>query len=327
MFNRLFKNDWPIQLMAIFPLWAYTCFQILFFDYIKVPNYEMSHLYNFISLSLNDFPIVSKLLVFFLIVFQSIFISITLQNHELIDKKSFAPSFIFILFCLAYPQYLAFSPIHFANTFLILFLNKTLITFDEEKAGNSLFTCALYTSLSILFFFPTIVFILPLWISLIVFSNFSFKTLIATLLGIVFPYLYIFSFYYLTDTISNVLNFYGGFLNKSLSIELSSSLFYKIFLGLTSLILLLFSIKLILNSIEKLIRIRKKIQFIHFFSLFSLVAILLSSSKSIHQIGLIFIPSAIIYGITIEEIKNPIFVEVFFCLFVISCIALNVYFL
>ncbi len=327
MFSRLFKTDWTIQLIAILPFWIYTAILIFNFDFPSVPNYEMSHLYNFISFSLSNFPIISKLIILCLIIFQSVMVSLILQSHELVDKKSYAPSFIFIFLMLLFPQHLTFSPIHFANTFLILFLNKILTTFDEEKASSSLFTCALYASLSVLFFFPTIVFIIPLWISLIVFSNFNLKSIIATIFGIIFPYIYIFTYYYVTNTIQSVLGFYGGFFNKSLSFSLPNSNEFKIVLGLLSLILLTIITKSIITSAEKLIRIRKKIQFLDFFSLFALVSIFLSNKLTIHQIGLIFIPFTVMFVIFNEELKNKLFVEIYWWIFLIACIGTNIYFL
>ncbi len=327
MFSRLFKNDWPLQLLAIIPFWIYIAILIFNFNFPSVPNYEMSHLYNFISFSLSSYPIVSKIIILSLIFFQSIMVSYILQYHELIDKKSFAPSYIFIFLMLIFPQHLSFSPIHFANTFLMLFINKTLTTFDEEKANSSLFTCALYASLSVLFFFPTIIFIIPLWISLIIFSNFNIKSIIATFFGLIFPYLYIFTYYYLTDTIDNVMNFYGGFFNKTLSFSLPNSIEFRIILGVMVLILFALITKLTVSSAEKLIRIRKKIQFLDFISFFAVVSILLSSKLAIHQIGLIFIPFSIMFAIYHEAIKNKFVLETYWWAMLILCIIGNIYFL
>lgn len=326
MFSRLFKNDWPIQLIAILPFWIYIAILIFNYNSPAVPNYEMSHLYNFISFSLSSYPIISKIIILGLIIFQSIMISLMLQNHELIDNKSFAPSFVFIFLILIFPQHLSFSPIHFANTFLLLFLNKTLITFDEEKANSSLFTCALYASLSILFFFPTIVFIIPLWISLIIFSNFNIKSIIATIFGIIFPYVYIFTYYYVTDTLGNVLFFYGGFFNKTLSFSLPDSIEFRVILGFISLVLFAIITKLIVSSTEKLIRIRKKIQFLDFISFFALISIFLSSRMAIHQIGLIFIPFSFMFSIFYEDLKNKILVEIYWWIILILCLIGHIYF-
>lgn len=309
MLNRLFKNDWTVQLMLILPLWIYIGVLLFGFNFASIPNYEMSHIFNFISKLLEGHLILGKTVILLQIIFQSFYISIILQKHEIVEKKSFLPSFIYALLIICFPQHLSFSPIHFSNTFLILLLSKTLITYEEESASKSLFTCALYAALSMLFFAPNIVFILPLIMSMIVFSNVTFKSLVAILLGFGLTYLYIFTYYYLNDSIANIYDLYCNEISKNIYFILPKDLKFRIFFFSAAAISGYAGLKLILSSSEKLIRIRKKHQYIFLFALTSFLGIFLSNYTITHQIGILFIGLTYVLSSLVNNNKSSLFSE------------------
>lgn len=310
MLNRLFKNDWTVQFMLIIPLWIYIGFILFYFDFAPIPNYEMSHVFNFISKLLEGHLILGKSIVLLQIIFQSFYISIILQKHEIIEKKSFLPSLIYALLILSFPQHLSFSPIHFSNTFLILLLSKTLLTHEEEKASKLLFTCALYASLSILFFAPNIVFIFPLITSMMVFSNISFKSIIAILLGFLFIYLYIFTYYYLSDSISSIFDLYQNSISNNIYFILPKDLMFRIFFFSAAFTSGYAGLKLIMSSSEKLIRIRKKHFYIIQFAIISFVGVLLTNFPMTHQVGILFIGLTYILSTLINSNKRSVFTEI-----------------
>jgi len=310
MLYRIFKNDWTIQLFLILPLWLYAGIMLYSSNYPIVPNYEISHLFNFISKSLTNLPILGKTLILMQIIFQSIFISLILQKHELIEKSSYLPSFIFLIFTLAFPQHLCFSPIHFSNTFLLLMLSKVLKTFEEESASNTLFSCALFAAVSILFFVPNIIFAITLIISIFVFSNVNLKSILALIFGFSFPYIYIFTYYYFTESLFNTVGVYQNSLSKGIHFVLPNHIYFQIFYFGAILIFAIIGIKLFSSSTEKLIRIRKKHQFLIIFAMFSFIGILLSNYNMTHQIGIILIGISSVTAIFLEETKKPIFFEI-----------------
>lgn len=323
MLYRIFKNDWSVQLFIILPLWVYVSLLLYSNNYPAVPKYEISHLFNFIAKSLSNLPILGKTLILLQIIFQSIFISFILQKHELIEKNSYLPSFIFLIFILAFPQHLCFSPIHFSNTFLLLMLSKVLKTFEEESASNTLFSCALFTALSILFFVPNVIFIIPLIISIFIFSNVNLKSVLGLIFGFSFPYLYLLTYYFLTDTLFNTIEIYQNSLSKGMHFVLPNHIYFQTFYFGAVFIFILIGIKLFSSSTEKLIRIRKKHQFLITFAMFSFVGILLSNYGMSHQIGIILIGISSITAIFLEETKRPLFYEIALWILVVFSFTLH----
>lgn len=310
MLNRLFKKDWTLQLILIIPLWIYTGFLLFYFDFPSIPTYEMSHIFNFISKLLEGHLFLGKTIILLQIIFQSFYISIILQKNEMVEKKSFLPSVIYALLILSFPQHLSFSPIHFSNTFLILFLSKTLVTYEEESASKSLFTCALYAALSILFFTPNIVFIFSLIASMIVFSNINLKSIIATIMGFLFIYIYIFTYYYLNDSISNIFDFYQNSISNNIYFILPKDLMFRIFYFSAASVGGYAALKLILSSSEKLIRIRKKHFYIVQFAMISFLGVLLTNFSMTNQVGILFLGLTYIISTLINNNKNSLFSEI-----------------
>lgn len=309
MLNRLFKKDWTLQLMLIIPLWIYTGFLLFYFDFPPIPSYEMSHVFNFISKLLEGHLFLGKTFILFQIIFQSFYISIILQKNEMVEKKSFLPSVIYALLILSFPQHLSFSPIHFSNTFLILFLSKTLVTYEEESASKSLFTCALYAALSILFFAPNIVFIFSLIASMIIFSNINIKSIIAIIMGFLFTYLYLFTYYYLNDSMTSIYNFYQNSISSNIDFIIPENLMFRVFYFSTATIAGYATLKQILNSSEKLIRIRKKNYYIVQFTIISFLAVLLTNFPMTNQIGIVFIGLTYVLSTLIDNNKSSFFSE------------------
>lgn len=303
MISKIFSLDKFTQIFLLIPLWIIIAFTIFFFDYDLIKFVDASYFYNFIVHNISHTAILMKSILLLLVLYESIWLSLVLQRHEIVHKSSFIASYIYCLLMLAFPQELIFSPIAFTNLFLIFFVDVILKIYSQKMVSNMTFIASMTISISALFFFPSLIFILSIWISLFLFSHVSLRNILASILGLFFTYLYLFSYYFFVDRIDEASAYYIGFMNLSYTFQIPNLDVNFLFYGLILVYVVYYMVKNILTSGEKLIRVRKKLQFLNLFLFISLFfsVFLVHNEISFHSFA--FIPISIILASS-SELRN-----------------------
>jgi len=226
------------------------------------------------------------------------------SKYSLLGKPSALSGFIFILIISSFTSSQYFNPMWMAAIFLSFALEYLFIAYNYRKTMKECFIGAFWISLAVLLSFKLIV-IVPLYFILIVILRVgSFKSLLASILGLIVPWLLLTSYELLFDNVSHVSNYMSFSLDKVMQSYHHNiySLFYLITLSLL-FIIALFSV--INDYGKKKIFTRKQYQSFIFSGLF-LASAMLITGFGVDFMPLIAIPFSIVIAHLIDHITSKL---------------------
>jgi hypothetical protein len=235
-----------------------------------------------------------------------------LLSNDLIPKNSLLPAFLYILLMSSFVNFQNIHPLLFANLFLITALQIILKTYSKPECYEQIFIATLLISLGSMFYFPVIFFILFVWLVFLIFSLIKWREWVISIFGFSTPYLFLFSFYFITDTFGNKIDTYILFFKKIAFKIPHFTTTTIVFLSITGL-LFIFSIFTILPRLnEKSIFYRKKIIVFITFVLISILSLFFSKDFFVFHLCLFFIPFSYFFSNYMLQIKKLIISEVLY---------------
>ena len=126
-----------------------------------------------------------------LLLFEAFLLSHLFSKHQLTHRNNFLAGFLFVLFLSRTPEHLGLYPALLTLLFILLGLIKLLDNFKSIQTYNLLLTASIWFSLASLFT-PGVILLYPvIWISLILFQSFSWRSIPISLVGLFLPYFFI----------------------------------------------------------------------------------------------------------------------------------------
>lgn len=183
---RFFRNTQAISLVALLALLFVLRIPVFFIDlpFVEAPTMPLTALI---------FDIIPKqawlykLLSLLMIAFQAIYFNKIMVSQHIIDRNSFFPAFFYVLFSSMIPTMHMLHPALFANSFLLLALQKTHGLYQLKKAQFRIFDAGFYIGLAILCFLPSLWYVSLLIIGLTSYQIAGFRYHIISLLGVLCP--------------------------------------------------------------------------------------------------------------------------------------------
>jgi|GEM_PF-5454209 len=305
MLLKLFKQSYFAQIALLTGLAV-----IIWMPAFIRPQISFSPLSNpFTAFIFGHQTITFTIVAFVFILFEAFLVSHLFSMHQLTHRNSFLSGFLFVLFLSRTPVHLGFHSASVALLFVLLGLFPLLNMFKPDRSLNSLLTASIMFSIASLFA-PSAVYLFPIiWISLIIFQNFNWRSIPITIVGLVFPYLLIGSIAFLTD---NSIPFTDQ-LCKQLSILFILPTLPKtsefVELTLAAILLFLASSYILPRIGNQVISIRKKTSMMYVFLGASILISFFSSDISAREI--VFIPFAGILGFYFSAVKKQFWADVF----------------
>jgi len=99
-----------------------------------------------------------SLLTLGLLSFQALLINVFISNHRLASEISLFPGLFYILIASSLPAFLCLSPVHLANTFLILALIALMDTYKQSSCAALIFNTGMWVGIASLFYPPFLLF-------------------------------------------------------------------------------------------------------------------------------------------------------------------------
>lgn len=279
MLVNIFKKKYTLQilLLAVVPLafWA----QAFINPPAVVENKFDMPIYDLIYQSVKDYPLFASISAFVLVILQGLLINQLFTNNHLTQKSTFLPAFIYILLMSCSYQSMTLNSMLFANLLIIFALNLFLNCHDKKEGMDEIYNSCALLSLASLFFAPAIIFILWIWLGLIIYKLYKWRSWLMSLFGIITPYIVLLIIYYLNNQ------------NIQTEILLNTKDWFKFdltFLDLPIQVvyicsLLLFSIPAIFSTLSsrsnRVIEYRKKTAVMFSLSIISLIPFILSKDE------------------------------------------------
>jgi hypothetical protein len=271
--------------------------------------------------SSNASPLLLSLLGFLLALSESFILAYLLTKHELATKNNFFTSFLFILFISRAPEYLSLLPIHFALLFVLMGTSQLLDNFNRGENNNYLLTASIYFSIASLFI-PSVLLLFPLvWISLLLFQQFNWRSIPISIIGLITPYFFIFLIYFWLDLMSAYILHIQAIWSDFISLPNLPKPKEIIELSVYGS-LLLFASNLVLSKLgSQVISIRKKMNFMYW--LLGLGIILSFFNRDIAFREFIVLPFTAILGFYFSLLKKTFWFDLFLSLLFLSILIQN----
>ncbi|MBX7203175.1 MAG: hypothetical protein IT240_04110 [Bacteroidia bacterium] len=276
-------------------------------------------------LSLLSFTISSRelmiLLSLLLVVLQAFFLTTVINTHSVLKENSHLPALMYVVLMSCFPEQLSFNPLLFTNFFIILFFNALFHFYRAESAVFHVFDAGLFVGVAALFYWPSM-FLFPLiWAALVLLRPFAWREWLASLLGLLLPFVYFLGTLYWFDmmSISSIRAILQPFYNVEFSTVYNNT--YILLFAILSLILLasIWSFSRELGTFAKL-RTRKYLILMVWFFLFAALSYLVSVKRSMVSLSFLAIPFSVIISNYFLSLRNRILAETIFLLLLVAVI-------
>jgi len=277
--------------------------------------------YPFFSNPLINNHFISKALGFLLLLTEAFMLSFLFSRHKLTHSNNFLTGFLFVLFQSRTPEHLYFHSAFLAILFLLLGLKMLLENFKSYRSYNLILTASVWFSLASLFI-PSMVFLFPvIWISLILFQSFNWRSIPISLIGFFIPYVLIAFIYFWFDKNLLFIEHTKGIIYSLLS-PLSLPKTKELIEFIVSAILILMASSFILPRIgNQVISIRKKTTFMYWLLGLSILISFYNTNSFTREIA--YIPFAGILGFYFSSVKRPFWADLFITLIFVSILIQN----
>ncbi len=325
MLLKLFRQSFFKQIVFLVALSSFLWLPGFLSPLHSIKWDPLSFSYYLFPDSSNASPLISGILGFLLVLSEGFMLAYLLTKHELAPKNNFFTGFLFILYISRAPEYLSLLPIHFALLFILLATSKLLDNFKSEENNSLLLTASIYFSIASLFI-PSAVLLFPvIWISLLVFQQFNWRSIPISLIGLITPYFFIFLIYFWLNLNTAFIQHINTIWSNLIVIaqfpdtkEIIELLIYGS--------LLLFASNLVLSKLgNQVISIRKKMNFMYWLLGLGIILSFFNGDTAFREF--IALPFTAILGFYFSLLKKTFWFDLFISLLFLFILIQNYSFL
>jgi len=239
-----------------------------------------------------------------------------LTSHQLVHHSNFLPSLL-IIALFGFHQVFDFQLIISLNLLILVFFYQFILqSFDEEKPDNAIFSASFFIGLATLISYNNLVFLVLIWISFLVFQNYSWRYIPISLTGIIVPYLFFFTYLFWTSQLHLINTEWTALANYPYRLPQINDVFSIIIYSILGFLIFISLSKIIPETSSKIISIRKKVSFSLWFLLISIIVMLFSNEPIVKNIFLIPLSGLLGYYLRIVKTKRKL-IDFVFSLFIL----------
>jgi hypothetical protein len=194
MLLKIFKDNPLIVLIfgIVFSvvLWAVTIFRL---GEITPPYAGVTLFPSFFERA-NDLPWLRAVLGLTLLVLQAATWNRIVNKHGLLKQAGYFPFFFMAILLSCRPSLIGIYPAPVSSLFLVLAIHKIISSYKNEKALSEIFDAGLFIGIASLFYIPSTLFIVLLWIGLITVRTINLREWVCTIIGFSLPFVFMFTY-------------------------------------------------------------------------------------------------------------------------------------
>jgi hypothetical protein len=318
MLVSFFKPNRPVTTLALLPiitllLWIPGISKYpmpLAFDH-SMPFFDA------ITLLCNQLPYSAPVLSMVLVYLQALLLNHMVNSNDMLKPKSNLPALVYVLIMSSMIELQTLHPVILSNMFLLLAIGRIYTIYNQKSVFSQAFDAGTLVAIGSFFYFPATAFILFIWLCLLIIRQFIWREYIMALLGMLVPYLFLATWYFWTG------EWVEFFTDKISELEPSNIIFpgmiaadyvltiYLLFiLGLSLLVMFGMMGKNVVK-VQYLLRTIFALLFVGF------LILLFDSSRSLHTIALVAIPSSVLIANYFLLLKRTIVAEILFLIMLI----------
>jgi hypothetical protein len=319
MINQ-FRTSNPINLLLLF---AYTFFMriAVFLNLPNELNFEFLEPYAkfFIQIPLQHSftPFANVLVAALLVLVQSIIFNIVVNKHGLLSKPGYLPALLYVTGTSLFMPFLILSPALICNFLLIWLMDKFMKIGKSPNAIMIMFDTGMIIGVGTLIYFPFIVMLLMIWLTLLLYRSFNWREWLSGLVGFMTIFLFLGVFYYWND---NLGMFYKIWLPLANKFPATFKINYNDYLVLVpvAVMMVLAMIQLRESFFRSFISTRKAFQMLFFMFLCAIVSVYTKPNFRLYHFLLCVPPGAVLLAYYFSNATKRWFYESLFLVLVIA---------
>ena len=252
-----------------------------------------------------------------LVYLQALIFNRVINNHGLLSKPNYLPALLYITGTSLFMPFLVLSPPLICNFLIIWIMDKFLKIGKSPSAIMLMFDIGVIIALGTLIYFPFIVMLLMLWLSLLLYRSFNWREWLSGLIGFAMVFFFLAVFYYWQDEIGMFYNIWLPLTNKFPSVF---KINYNDYLVLVPVVVMmvLAMIQLRENFFHSFISTRKAFQMLFFMFLLAVVSCYTKPDFRLYHFLLCVPPGAVLLAYYYSNASKRWFYESLFLIFVLT---------
>ena len=300
---RFFSKNDIIAILALFIYTALIKLYVLFYPVQYIARPIDSYLGELLASSLDGRSILLYLFTVLLTFFQGVHINMIANNSKMFYRPSGYAGLFYVLLTSLSPEHMAVSPALIAMSLFLFAMASVFRVYKKANATTLIFNAALLISLATVIYPPCMIMFVVLLVELFMLRSLKLKEQLQYLSG-----------FLVVMWILAVVLYYGGVLTFEVLGQFSIGGSLGLFLIKTPQeTIILIAIGILCLSVmanyygyfkKKEIEARKKIEFLFWIMMASLIAILIFKGIQPHFVIFLMLPVSILLAITLHSVKQ-----------------------
>ncbi len=248
--------------------------------------------------------VLPNILAIVLLFIQAIAINIISANHRFSDAVTLFPGLFYLLIASALPEFLHLSPLHLANTFLLIALSELLKVYKKADCADNIFNIGFWVAISSLFYPSYLVFIIFGLMGLNTLRAYNLKEWLMLLTGSIIPYLLAGVIFFWNDHLNVFIQtqFVNNFAFLNFKAYNDPTVYFKIVFVDLFLLVAVFSYSFYV--FKKAMQVQKKIGVLYWALLFGGITLLFQGNVQLDHLLVLAIPLGFMISLNFQAIAN-----------------------
>ena len=324
MLIRFYKSSFYSQYLLLFLIAAALWLRVYTDPCQQIPLDQESPLFSLIIGFLGNASLLSSIVGFFILLVNAITLNLILIRHELLPKNSLIGALVFIMLMSQSTAALSLNPVLTAGLFIIPAFDQILSTYGKADPTQQVFSASFLLAIASLLYFPSILLLLLLILSFIIFGTFSIRMFLVAISGAFAVYLYLLVYYFLTNNLEGQFGIYVDWFIIVPSFVFPNIGFQFVVWALILILLIVAPLYSISHLKEWNISVRKKVLLNLWFIVLAASSLIFESDKFTLAILLVSIPLSVVVSTYLANPKKVFLgLEIYFLLLLAAIFANN----
>ena len=200
MLIQFFKNNNPASYILL-PLITILLWIPGFLSDQNIILEQGMPLYDIIIGPLDNLHFITMFIAVSLVCSGAFILNSLVNDNEILPYPTFLPALLYVIILSSIKSSLALHPILFANIFTMFSIQQLTSSYRKNNAFSNVFNAGILLSIATLFYAPYMVLFPLLGVGIQIFRPIIWREWVIGFMGVVFPYLFVLTYYFWTDMI------------------------------------------------------------------------------------------------------------------------------
>lgn len=317
---KFFKHNYIAQLIVIVLLLVALWIPVFISHVSEVAvGTPTTPLYNLIAGIFGSSSLAMTIFAFIIFSVSVLFFNSMLSVNQLVTRNSSIGAFVFVLCMCCVPIQDEFYPFMLACPFIMMAMQTVYLIYQVEKPEAYLMNAGLFVALASMFYFPAIILIIWVLLSILIMDVRGVRLSMIPVLGLMFPYFILFVIFYFNQTLIDNIHNYSLVFNELSLEKLGIGTSEMIVFALLFVFLILSLMMIKSGNADNSVSTRKKVNVTILLFVFSFI--MLFMKKPVMCNGLIFLVLSVFISMALCYVKKSKLIDIVLIIMMLAVIA------